>query len=177
MASWLTDVAQSFGRKPPPQAQAVADRAKRRLKNHCWQHIGNSVHAVAFKQWLVKAVEAGFEDRVAVHWLRSSASLVADRAAAHDKRLADAAWRSWINDGPAKSLGRWHRMTKVASGWIPSATRLTDDMREDHNDDESPRSILSKLSVYHYLRSKTSTMKPRDVQPSVLSKQIPTSTQ
>ena len=92
VASWLTDVAQSFGRKPPPQAQAVADRAKRRLKIHCWQHIGKSVHAVVFKQWLANAVEAGFEDRVAVHWLRSSASLVADRAATHDKRRADAAW-------------------------------------------------------------------------------------
>ena len=35
-------------------------------------------------------------------------------------------------------------MTKVASGWIPSATRPTDDMREDHSDDECTEQQLEQ---------------------------------
>ena len=40
---------------------------------------------------------------------------------AHDRGLSKAAWQHWLTEGPAKSLGRHHRMRRVAGGWIPNA--------------------------------------------------------
>lgn len=46
--------------------------------------------------------------------------------------------RAWLQEGPARGLGRQHRMTKVATGWIPSRsaqeTRVGD-IDEDTWDD------------------------------------------
>ena len=46
---------------------------------------------------------------------------VADRAAAYDAKKANLAWTAWICDGPAMSARRLHHMTRVMTGWIPSA--------------------------------------------------------
>ena len=29
-------------------------------------------------------------------------------------------WMKWINEGPAKGLGKQHRMTRTAAGWVTS---------------------------------------------------------
>ena len=55
-----------------------------------------------------------------MNWLRTTADLISKRAVAYDIQQSDAAWASWLCDGPCKSLGRHHRLSRVASGWVPS---------------------------------------------------------
>eukprot|EP00973_Karenia_brevis_P036981 5097739-Karenia_brevis.AAC.1 len=60
------------------------------------------------------------DDRVLVAHLRRTAEAIAGRAAKYDESKARRAWLTWIRDGPAKSLGRQHRLSRVSTGWIPS---------------------------------------------------------
>ncbi|CAK0854479.1 unnamed protein product [Prorocentrum cordatum] len=66
------------------------------------------------------AAGKGWHDRVRVNWLFSTADLISRRTMAYDIQQSDAAWASWLCDGPCKSLGRHHRLSRVASGWVPS---------------------------------------------------------
>ena len=36
------------------------------------------------------------------------------------RKRSSIAWEKWIHEGPAQGIGKMHRMTKVATGWIPS---------------------------------------------------------
>ena len=65
-------------------------------------------------------VVSALSDRVVLARYRYGAAEVAKAAAAYDSRRAQASWLSWIHDGPNKSCSRLHRMTRVATGWIPS---------------------------------------------------------
>ena len=37
-----------------------------------------------------------------------------------------AAWLSWLKEGPARGLSRQHKMSRMALGWVPSATGPSD---------------------------------------------------
>ena len=59
--------------------------------------------------------------RTGVNWLSATAMLIAKRASQYDATKANASWASWITEGPGKNSGKLHRLTRVATGWIPSA--------------------------------------------------------
>jgi len=86
-----------------------------------WDHLGEGKHSTQLRQWIQGVTLARLNDRVYVNWMRVTVAGAAARAEAHDARAAQAAWHSWIRDGPSKSIGRHHRMSKVQTGWIPSA--------------------------------------------------------
>ena len=86
------------------------------------------------------AASQGWHDRCRVNWLRASALLIARRAIDYDIQRSDAAWASWLCDGPCKSLGRHHRLSRVASGWIPSPVadaELPDDPTDNEYGDDT----------------------------------------
>eukprot|EP00972_Heterocapsa_arctica_P017159 2536427-Heterocapsa_arctica.AAC.1 len=49
-----------------------------------------------------------------------------------DVRQSNSAWKSWLCDGPAKSLSRHHKLSRVATGWVPSPLAI-----EAHEDDDT----------------------------------------
>ena len=76
------------------------------------------------------------DDRPKLNWLRVTASGIADRTADFDRRQSDMAWNNWLVDGPSKSLGRLHRLSRTATGWIPSKLQATPNDTDDPVDDE-----------------------------------------
>ncbi len=122
VAAWLTDMVQASSEQTSPQMRANALRAQWLLRVHSWDHLGEGVHAVAFRQWVSALVRGGWDDRLSLCWHRDTAVMVAGRAKDHDIRKSNLAWTKWLCDGPAKSLGRHHKLTRVATGWIPSAS-------------------------------------------------------
>ena len=80
-------------------------------------------------------------------WLRASALAISRRASVYDAHKSKAAWMSWIQDGPAKSTGRHHRLSRVSTGWIPSSigieTSLSESMDCESEDDEK-HSVLEE---------------------------------
>ena len=135
VAGWLTDIAQALGAGASAQAVARARRVQWLFVAYSWEYLGEGVHATAFRQWVAVATSQGWHDRVRVNWLRATADLISQRATAHDNRLSDAAWASWLHDGPCKSLGRHHRLSRVASGWVPSPAPQSDPLDDADADD------------------------------------------
>ena len=53
--------------------------------------------------------------------LERVARMQAESQEAEASRMARARWISWLNDGPSAGLGRQHKMSRVAIGWVPTA--------------------------------------------------------
>jgi hypothetical protein len=87
-----------------------------------------------FKRWIDAVRLCDFQDKVKVHLLCRSAKAIAAVAHQHDDQAARVAWTSWLQEGPAKGLGRQHKMSRVAHGWIPS--KVGDASQSDSCDDE-----------------------------------------
>ena len=62
--------------------------------------------------------------RVRVAELQAVAAGVAKRAASYDERRAAADWHSWLREGPGQGLGRQHRISRVATGWVPTPVEM-----------------------------------------------------
>ena len=120
LAAWLVDILGGFGEQVPRQAEQRAARSRWSVLHHSWLGLGSNRHAVAFRQWAGSITWTQLSDRGIVNWLRATTAVVASRATDHDASRARAAWVSWTAEGPAKSIGRLHRMSRVASGWVPS---------------------------------------------------------
>ena len=118
-AGWLLIVQRALGPSQSGSARA-ASRAKWRLANHRWEFPNTSKHSTAFLQWMreVRGSDLTRSSIVARH--RLTATAVAAKATRHDEKRAQAAWHTWIRDGPSKGLGRQHRLSRVAGGWVPS---------------------------------------------------------
>jgi hypothetical protein len=126
----LVDVLGGFGEVVPLQAKGRAARSRWNLLHHCWLGLGEGVHALAFRSWVGAIGLAVLEDRQAANWLRATASLIAKRASQYDTRRANASWNSWITEGPSNSIGRLHRLSRVATGWVPSMVGIPEDRDE-----------------------------------------------
>ncbi len=81
-----------------------------------------------------------------MNWMRATAVSVARRAAEYDRRMSDRAWHNWINEGPAKSIGRHHKLTRVDAGWVPS-TRGVPDPDPAEDDDDSSDADVAELQI------------------------------
>ena len=67
----------------------------------------------------------------------------------YDIRQSNIAWAKWLCEGPCKSLGRHHKLTRVAFGWVPSSASAdglnlssTDDDMNDYGDDSISEVLL-----------------------------------
>ena len=54
--------------------------------------------------------------------LMQQVSMVATRAQQHDRASARTRWLVWIQEGPGQGLGRQHKMSRCATGWIAAKT-------------------------------------------------------
>ena len=98
----------------------VANRARFRLRSTSWVDLGDSAEALFLQSWISTVNAAMLSDRTCVAHMRFLACKTADRLATADRRQAAASWRSWLQEGPCAGLARQHRMTRIATGWIPS---------------------------------------------------------
>ena len=48
--------------------------------------------------------------------------MVATKAQQHDSASARTRWLVWIQEGPRQGLGRQHRMSRCATGWVAAKT-------------------------------------------------------
>ena len=118
-ASWLTDVLLTFS-SDRLLVQQRGRKMARRLINHKWENLGQSVHAMAFQQWYSTITVEVLSCRTSLCWFRATARLIADQAQRYDLAKSRAAFLSWLYDGPAKTIRRLHQLTRVACGWIPT---------------------------------------------------------
>ena len=149
VAGWLTTILQAFSALASPQMVTNARKAKWLFQSYSWSHLGECMHASAFCKWVGAVAKRNWDDRASVHWYRATAVVVAARAKDHDTRKSNVAWTKWLCDGPAKSLGRHHKLTRVATGWVPSACAMgkprassTDDPCDDCDDDDITQQML-----------------------------------
>ena len=74
-----------------------------------------------------------------------TAKSVAEAAHLHDTNTAKVSWATWLQEGPAKGLGRQHMMSRVASGWIPSRECKASDPIFDSRDDDEQLHIINDV--------------------------------
>ena len=79
------------------------------------------------KDWRSQLRYSDSQQRQRVELLSDAARDRAVRLERGAKTTANAKWRSWLAEGRAGGLGRQHRMSRGASGWIAT--------RRDDNDD------------------------------------------
>ena len=63
----------------------------------------------------------------------------AERAEDQANRAANMRFLDWLNEGPASGLGKQHKLSRTATGWIPSRCGEEYDKpeeQEDRHDDE-----------------------------------------
>ncbi len=73
-----------------------------------------------FVNWRSGITRAAFSSRPFVLALADAAGRNADDFTRRSKALASKAWASWLHDGPAAGLRRQHRMSRIATGWVPA---------------------------------------------------------
>ena len=116
------------------------------LRVYSWDYLGDSVHAVSFRKWIHIASGQDWHDRGRVNWLRATAILVAKLAKEYDIRRSNVSWTNWLREGPSKSLGRHHKLSRVATGWNPSPVaaqeRDVEDTGSEISDNEVTQDVL-----------------------------------
>ena len=86
-----------------------------------------------------------------------SSRLISRRTREYDIKQSNASWAKWLNEGPCKGLGRHHKLTRVASGWIPSAisdlgdvSSSTDELEADRGEDNVSQASLERAQGQIY---------------------------
>ena len=120
VAGWLKDITLGFWKDPGSPFNAKAMRARWKLLHHSWPELREGLHDDALRQWVAAITPADLLDSGKVAWLRASVLDIHQQASKYDADKAAAAWSSWLSEGPARSLGRHHRMSRTSTGWIPS---------------------------------------------------------
>ena len=105
----------------------TSEGAARRVEQQWWNLVRTKwggqqrcAHSRAQATWVAGIRLERLHEGPYVAALVQAALRNADATEAHDRRRAQTAWQHWLTQGPAKSLGRHHRMSRVAGGWIPS---------------------------------------------------------
>ena len=78
------------------------------------------MHAVALQVWAGSVSAAQLTEKCVVIAIMRAACDVARKAHMYDDSTARNSWMSWLQEGPAGGLGRQHRMSRCATGWIPA---------------------------------------------------------
>ena len=85
---------------------------------------GGGEYRLAFQQWCATITAEVLASRERLSWFRATARLIADKAKQFDLAKSRASFLSWLHEGPAKTIGRLHQLTRVSSGWIPTPVGL-----------------------------------------------------
>ena len=103
-----------------------------RLRIAIAQHdhaLGHTQADCEFRSWQDRVQPAMLCYR---HWVKALLAVTEakrDDCASDQQQAARRAWTMWLQEGPAAGLGRQHRMSRTAVGWVASAT-LRDDRQQ-----------------------------------------------
>ena len=102
-----------------------------------WDNLGDSISVRYFIKWCSRFTSSSLHDKVWVLLMYRSTKAIAAAAHSHDQNSSRQAWVSWLHEGPAKGLGRQHRMSRIATGWIPARKARVElvDGEQDVDDD------------------------------------------
>ena len=113
ISNWLRTVAD-------PPSQWAHHRAMWRVL-HAEMPRLEGPYATTFESWRSLITPRALASPPAVSFLHATAVAAAAAAEQSSLRHRRAAWSSWLHEGPSKGLGRQHRLSRCALGWIPSA--------------------------------------------------------
>ncbi len=74
---------------------------------------------VTFEAWRLAASRCDLTRGPVIQSLVTAATDIADSFRAHVQWVKFKSWSAWLHEGPAGGLGRQHRLSRVATGWIP----------------------------------------------------------
>ena len=121
-AAWLRDLQVGLG-STVEELRRRGVRMEVRLRRHVWAFRHDTVHSRACTRWFRAMAAKDFTCRQTVAALRIGAGQVAARAVGYDRQQAKAQSLSWLHEGPS-ALSRQHKLSRVATGWIPSQTAV-----------------------------------------------------
>ena len=143
VAAWLLKLLRALSAAPEPgmqwdsRAQCSICKVIRRFRRHKWADLGAHVDADSFRYWYDDIQRHRLLTRQYVVILRLEAHQRAKAAGKYDLEARRRSWQTWLQEGPAKGLGRQHRMSRVVGGWVPSpvghaalAGEIDDDLAE-----------------------------------------------
>ena len=111
-----------------------AKRARWHVVFHNWDSLGEGIHAEMLRQWVQGITMAEMHNMARVMWLCHAVGVVAEKACRHDQGTAQCRWRKWLREGHAGGLGRQHRMSRCATGFIAAKSARTELLQEGDDD-------------------------------------------
>ena len=94
--------------------------AWRRLGSQDWSVLGQGRNARALQDWAGMVNWQGISSKMMAIPIMRAVAGVCDKAHDHDAHASRIRWLNWMQEGPARGLGRQHRMSRCATGWIAS---------------------------------------------------------
>ena len=162
VAAWLLQVQRGLAVTQDPMQQpnltalCVVGRVLKRFRLHTWQDMGAHDGAASFHTWFDSIQRGLLYQAQYVVVLRMEAVRLARAAAEGDIAARRRSWLSWLHEGPAAGIGRQHRMSRVAGGWIPSAVdhaafdrKEDDDLQEDAAESVELRTLDRRAMPLH----------------------------
>jgi hypothetical protein len=94
--------------------------AWRRLGSQDWSVLGQGRNAMALQDWVGMVNWRGISSKMLAIPIMRAVAGVCGKAHEHDAHASKIRWLSWLQEGPARGLGRQHRMYRCGTGWIAS---------------------------------------------------------
>ena len=148
--------------------ECTVARIRLRLMRTDWTHLGNSLEASEFNQWLTGIVDHLLCNLPYVVSTRLATAKRARSLATHDLAERRKSWISWLHGGPSAGLGRQHRMTRIALGWIPSPVAAVVDDDPEYGDCADDAVRLDWAAVW-----RVGTPEPSPAWPDMLGEPLP----
>ena len=126
VAAWLLTIVTNWSSHCGQRHTSLAARVDEwHVLSHTWRALPASRHAQAFLRWRKSLTIEVMRSRRVVELLTQAVRVLAEQAASHDARKAEAHWKAWIVEGPGKGLARRRWMSRCATGWIPATLSPT----------------------------------------------------
>ena len=111
-------------------------RTRWKLLNTCWKYLGDGRGALAFRTWVNCLRFDMLSVKCLVVAARRATGGIAKAARLHDEHQSRVAWQNWLQEGPARGLGRQHKISRVSSGWVPSRALAVSQVDAQDIDDQ-----------------------------------------
>ena len=125
---------------------------------------------VAFKVWRDFLTPAIIGNKIWVNCFAASALKIAEAAEAQADHASTARFLNWLHEGPAAGLGRQHKLSRVATGWIAARTGNDHDEQdgdEDQSDDVEVANGVSSQQLAEAITVQNANTTPLSAQQTV----------